>query len=57
MLLVLDPVGDALRFFSENQDKAQWGKWNSKWEEAYKIKVGDKGGYYTADGKILTYWD
>ena len=25
-------------------------------EAEYRLKIGDEGGYFTADGKILTYW-
>ncbi len=48
---------DASRFFEQYRGQAQWGKWNLNWEPAYRLKVGNHGGYFTADGKILTYWD
>jgi hypothetical protein len=48
---------DAARFFEQNRSQAQWGKWNPNWPESYRLKVGNQGGYFTADGKILTYWD
>jgi hypothetical protein len=48
---------DAIKFFEQNKSNAQWGQWNPKWKESFKIKIGTKGGYYTKDGKILTYWD
>jgi len=48
---------DAARFFERYRDQAQWGKWNPNWQESFRLRVGNQGGYYTADGKILTYWD
>jgi len=48
---------DALRFFSEHKDKAEWGRWNPSWSEAFRIKVGSRGGYFTPGGRILSYWD
>jgi RHS repeat-associated protein len=48
---------DAAGFFETNRGQAEWGKWNQNWQESFRLKVGDRGGYYTADGKILTYWD
>jgi hypothetical protein len=48
---------DAVRFFQENKAQAQWGKWNPNWEPSYRLKVGNRGGYYTADGQVLSYWD
>jgi hypothetical protein len=48
---------DAASFFEKNRGQAQWGKWNPNWEESFRLKIGGKGGYYTKDGKILTYWD
>lgn len=48
---------DAVRFFQENKGQAQWGRWNPNWEPSYRLKVGNRGGYYTADGQVLSYWD
>jgi hypothetical protein len=48
---------DATRFFQENKGQAQWGKWNPNWEPSFRLKIGNKGGYYTADGRVLAYWD
>jgi len=48
---------DAAKFFQQNKGQAQWGKWNPNWEPAYRLKVGGQGGYFTGDGKILTFWD
>jgi RHS repeat-associated protein len=48
---------DAAAFFAKNKGQAQWGTWNPKWAPSYRLKVGDKGGYFTSDGRILTYWD
>lgn len=46
-----------MKFWGANKAQAQWGEWNPKWEPSYQLKVGLQGGYYTADGRILTYWD
>jgi RHS repeat-associated protein len=48
---------DGARFFAENRGLAQWGKWNPRWEESFRLKLGEQGGYFTADGRILSYWD
>jgi hypothetical protein len=48
---------DALRFFEEYKELAQWGRWNSTWPEAFRLKIGARGGYYTPGGRILSYWD
>ena len=48
---------DALQFFEKNKGQAEWGQWNPKWKPSFKLKIGDKGGYFTADGRVLTYWD
>ena len=48
---------DAVRFFEQNKGQAEWGKWNPNWEPAYRLKIGNQGGYFTADGRVLTYWD
>jgi hypothetical protein len=48
---------DAVRFFQQNKGQAQWGKWNPNWEPAYRLKVGNQGGYFTSEGRVLTYWD
>lgn len=48
---------DALRFFREHKDKAEWGRWNPSWSEAFRIKLGPRGGYFTPGGRILSYWD
>jgi hypothetical protein len=48
---------DAMQFWEKNKAQAEWGNWNPKWETSYRLKVGDQGGYFTKDGKILTYWD
>jgi hypothetical protein len=48
---------DALRFFRENHQEAQWGRWNHDWPEAFRLKIGTQGGYFTPGGRILAYWD
>jgi hypothetical protein len=48
---------DAARFWETNRGQAQWGKWKPHWDESYRLKVGTQSGYYTRDGRILTYWD
>ena len=50
---------DAQDFFQNNQMQAKWGQWNPKWQPSYKIKTGpgNPGGYFDANGKVLTYWD
>jgi hypothetical protein len=48
---------DALRFFEKHKDKAQWGRWKPDWAEAFRLKIGDQGGYFTPGGRVLSYWD
>lgn len=48
---------DALRFFIEHKQQAQWGKWNPAWHEAFRLKVGTRRGYFTPGGRILSFWD
>lgn len=48
---------DAVQFFQKNKGQAQWGKWNPSWEPSYRLKIGNQGGYYTTDGRVLSYWD
>lgn len=48
---------DAVQFFQKNKGQAQWGRWNPSWEPSYRLKIGKQGGYYTADGHVLSYWD
>lgn len=48
---------DAVRFFEQNKGQAQWGRWNPNWEPSFRLKIGDRGGYFTGDGRVLTYWD
>jgi hypothetical protein len=48
---------DALRFFDEHKDKAQWGRWKADWSESFRLKIGDQGGHFTPGGRILSYWD
>lgn len=48
---------DALRFFSEHNEKAQWGKWRQGWNEAFRLKIGKRCGYFTPGGRILSYWE
>lgn len=50
-------TGDATKFFTQNKAQAQWGQWNPNWEASYRLKIGDQGGYFTSEGKVLTYWD
>ncbi|HKP54738.1 MAG TPA: PA14 domain-containing protein [Chloroflexia bacterium] len=47
---------DALRFFRQNRSQAVWGQWNPKWAPSYKLKIGNMGGYFTHDGRVLTFW-
>jgi hypothetical protein len=47
----------AVRFFEQNKAQAQWGQWNPNWAPSFRLKVGSQAGYYTKDGRILTYWD
>ncbi len=49
-------TNDALKFWETNKGEAQWGRWNPKWEPSYRLEVGSEKGYYTADGRILSYW-
>jgi hypothetical protein len=48
---------DALRFFEKHKDQATWGRWNPRWPEAFRVKIGDQGGYFTPGGRVLSYWD
>jgi hypothetical protein len=48
---------DALRFFNEHKDKAQWGRWKADWSESFRLKIGEQGGHFTPGGRILSYWD
>jgi hypothetical protein len=48
---------DALRFFYEYKEKAQWGKWHPRWNEAFRLKIGTRRGYFTPGGRILSFWD
>lgn len=48
---------DAIEFFERNKARAEWGRWNPNWEPSYRLKVGNQGGYYTADGSVLSCWD
>lgn len=48
---------DALRFFVENQEHAEWGRWNPAWNEAFRLKIGAQCGYFTPGGRILSFWD
>lgn len=47
---------DALKFFNENKNKAQSVTLRDG-SPGLKIEAGNKGGYYTPDGKVVTYWD
>jgi hypothetical protein len=46
---------DAVEFFQKHKGQAQWGTWNPNWPPSYRLKIGPQGGYFTADGRILTY--
>jgi RHS repeat-associated protein len=48
---------DALNFYQANKSQALWGQWKSHWQPSYKLATGNQHGYYSSDGKILTYWD
>lgn len=46
---------DAVRFWETNKQQAVWGQWDPRWASSFRLKVGNQFGYYTLDGKILTY--
>jgi hypothetical protein len=50
-------TADALAFFNQNRQLAQWGTWNPMWAPSFRLKIAGKGGYFTALDEILTYWD
>jgi hypothetical protein len=43
--------------FSRSTGARLNGASGKKWPKSYRLEIGDQGGYYTPDGKILTYWD
>jgi hypothetical protein len=48
---------DALQFFRENKDRAQWGKWRNDWNEAFRLKIGNRCGYFTPSGRVISFWE
>jgi len=34
----------------------QWGQWNPNWKPSFRVIADGYKGYYTAEGKILTYF-
>jgi hypothetical protein len=50
-------TADAQAFWSINGGSAVWGTHNPGWAPSYKLKLPPRGGYFTASGAILTYWD
>jgi hypothetical protein len=45
---------EAARFFEQHHHEAQWGRWNPRWPEAFQLKKGLRGGYFTPGGRILS---
>ena len=50
-------TADARAFWNATKSAATWGIWNPKWSPAWRIKIPPRGGYFTANGDILTFWD
>ncbi|HZE86742.1 MAG TPA: PA14 domain-containing protein [Methylomirabilota bacterium] len=47
---------DALQFFKENRDIMK-NTILKDGTQGVKIRIGNQGGYFTPEGKIVTYWD
>ena|SRR5437764_14992811 len=39
-----------------NKAVARWGTWNPAWGPSYKLKLPPRGGYFTGNGYVLTFW-
>jgi hypothetical protein len=53
---LLEYTNEAGAFYTRNAGTAQWGQWNPRWTPSYRIVADGYKGYYTAEGKILTYF-
>lgn len=51
----LQYTNDAMSFYKKNQDKKRVVTRHD--QKVIKIQNGKKGGYWTKNGKLLTYWD
>ena len=49
-------TADALAIWNANKGAATWGTWNPKWAPSWRLKMPPQGGYFTGDGRILTFW-
>ncbi len=50
-------TSDALQFWNTHRAAAVWGQWRPTWAPSFRLRIGWQGGYFTANGEILTYWD
>jgi hypothetical protein len=53
---LLDYTRQAQGFYTRNAAVAQWGQWNPNWAPSFRMMADGYKGYYTAEGKILTYF-
>jgi hypothetical protein len=53
---LLEYTRQAREFFIRNAGAAQWGQWNPTWAPSFRVIAEGWKGYFTAVGKILTYF-
>ena len=55
-LSLLQYTMEAQAFYARHAAIAEWGQWNPNWAPSFRVIAEGYKGYFTAEGKILTYF-